>query len=171
MWYKNVRAQNFLILAFSLAGIIGSAYLFSLRWEMSSQERHQIKTEVFSSVVDYLTFHPNVNTNYLFIGTSGSDPSTDILNGFKKHVPPVEPISSSRKSFGFSAPLVHKTDVNKRGISINLESLEKEANGRVKVLISIYQDRAASAKYQYILDKRDGMYRVIQVTFPNQAMF
>lgn len=171
MWYKNIRAQNFLILAFSLVGIIGSAYVFNLWWEMSSEERHQIESVVFSSLVDYLTFHPKVETDYLFIGTAGSDPSPKILDGFKNHILNVEPISSSRKSFGFSAPIVHKTDLTKRGISINLESLDKEANGSVKVLISLYQDRAASAKYQYVLDKRDGAYKVITVKLPDRFNF
>lgn len=57
------------------------------------------------------------------------------------------------------------------GISINQESFDKELNGSVKVLISLYQNRAASVKYQYILDKRNGAYRVIRITFPERPIF
>ena len=171
MWYKNIRAQNFLILAFSLVGIMGTVYVFNLKFELSSDERHQIEASVFSSLVNYLTYHPKVETDYLFLGTAGSDPSPEILDRFNNHIPPVLPISSSRKSFGFSAPVVHKSDQNKRGISIDLESLNRESNGYVNVLISIYQDRATSATYQYILDKKDGTYQVITVKHPEHFNF
>lgn len=171
MWYKNVRAQNILILALSFIGLIGSVYVFTLNWELSTKERNQIEEEVFSSLVDYLTYHPKVEIDYLFIGTSGSDPSPDILNSFKNHIPTVDPISSSRKSFGFSAPVVHKADVNKRGIQINLESLKRESNGDVNVRTVIYKDRAASATYIFTLRKYDGVYRVNHVTFPDQGIF
>lgn len=171
MWYKNVRAQNFLILAFSFFGIVGSVYVFNLRSEISTEERHQIETTVFSSLVDYLAYHPKIDIDYLFLGISGSDPSPAILNDFNNHIPAVEPTSLSRKSFGFSAPVVHKSDLNKRGISINLESLEKQANGYIHVLISLYQDRAASARYEYILDKRNGAYQIITVKHPERFNF
>ncbi|MDZ7720198.1 MAG: hypothetical protein U5K72_15390 [Balneolaceae bacterium] len=138
---------------------------------MSTEERHQIESEVFSSLVDYLTYHPKVNPDYLFIGTFGSDPSPEILNGFKNHIPTVEPISSSEVTYGFSAPVVHKSELHKRGISINLESIERQANGYVNALISIYQDRAASAKYQYILDKRNEAYQIITVKHPDHSIF
>jgi hypothetical protein len=171
MWYKNIRAQNLLILALSFIGLMGSVYVFNLKWEISTEERNQIQQEVFSSLVDYLTYHPKVEIDYLFIGTTGKDPSPEILNKFENHISNVEPISSSRKSFGFSAPVVHKADVNKRGIQINLESLERESNGDVNVRTVLYQDRAASATYSFILSKRNGIYRVNHVTFPDRVVF
>ncbi|MCG2589714.1 hypothetical protein [Rhodohalobacter sulfatireducens] len=171
MWYKNVRAQNILILALSFIGLMGSVYVFNLNWELSTKERNQIEVEVFSSLVDYLTYHPKVEIDYLFIGTTGKDPSPEILNKFEDHISNVGPISSSRKSFGFSAPVVHKEDVNKRGIQINLESLERESNGDVNVRTVIYQDRAASATYVFTLSKYDGVYRVNHVSFPDRGIF
>lgn len=171
MWYKNVRAQNFLILAFSLAGIMSSVYVFNLKWELSLEDRHQIETEVFSGLVDYLTYHPQVDIDYFFLGISGSDPSPGILNDFKDHIPAVEPISSSEVTYGFSAPVVHKSELTKRGIQINLKILGREANGHVKVLTTIYQDKASSGNYEYTLDKKDGGYRVISVRRPDQTIF
>ena len=47
MWYKNVRAQNLLILAFSFIGLMGSVYVFSLNWELSLDEKRQIEATVF----------------------------------------------------------------------------------------------------------------------------
>lgn len=171
MWYKNVRAQNFLILAFSLVGIMGSVYVFNLKSEISFEERRQIETEVFSSLVDYLTYHPEINIDYIFLGISGSDPSPKILDNFHDHRPTVEPISSSKITFGFSAPVVHKSDPSKRGIQIDLAILDKEPNGHVKVQTSLYQDIAASATYEYTLDKNDGIYRVISVKRPERIHF
>jgi len=74
-------------------------------------------------------------------------------------------------TFGFSAPVVHKSDIAKRGIQINVENLHREANGDVNVRISIYQDKAASATYLYNLNKIDGAYRVVTVTFPDRPVF
>lgn len=171
MWYKNVKAQNLLILAFSLIGIISSVYFFSLKSDLSHEERHQIETTVFSVFVNYLSHHPQVETDYLFIGISGSDPSPGTLHKFKDHKPTVEPLSSSTKSFGFTAPVVYKSDITKRGITIDLQILDKEPNGNVKVLVSLYQDRASSAKYEYTLDKFDGVYQIISVKYPERSAF
>lgn len=171
MWYKNIKAQNFLILAFSLAGILGSVYVFGLKQNLSVEETQQIESSVLSILVDYLAHHPKVETDYLFIGISGSDPSLEILNIFNDHIPAVAPISLSRKSFGFSAPIVHKSDLNKRGITIDLQLLEKESNGNVKVLVSMYQDRASSSTYEFTLDKFDGMYKIVSSKFPERSDF
>lgn len=171
MWYKNVRAQNLLILAFSFIGLMGSVYVFNLKLGINQEDRRQIETAVFTSMVDYLTFHPKTDFDYIFLGVSGSDPSPEVFDNFRDQRPTVEPISSSKVTFGFSAPVVHKSDVTKRGIQINLESLDREANGDVKVRMALYQDRAASAQYLYILNKFQGRYRVITVTFPDRPIF
>ncbi len=171
MWYKNIRAQNFLILAFSSIGIVGSVYVFTLKSEISFEERHQIETEVFSILVNYITNHPETNIDYIFLGISGSDPSPEILDTFLNHRPTVEPISSSKITFGFTAPVVYKSDLNKRGIQIDLEILDKEPSGYVKVLISLYQNKVVSAFYEYTLAKSDGIYRVISVKRPERIYF
>lgn len=171
MWYKNVKAQNLLILAFSFVGIVGSIYVFNLKTDVSLEERHQIETMVLSLLVDYLGSHPEVETDYFFIGISGSDPSPETLNNFDDHQPAVEPLSSSIKTFGFTAPVVHKSDHSKRGITIDLEILDKESNGNVKVLVSLYQDRASSARYEFTLDKFDGVYQIISSKYPERSIF
>lgn len=171
MWYKNIKAQNFLILAFALAGIMGSVYVFGLKSDLSFEEERQIESTIVSILVDYLSNHPQVETDYLFIGISGSDPSPGILNEFEDQTPAVEPISSSTKSFGFTAPVVHKSDVTKRGITINLEILDKEPNGNVKVITSLYQDRSSSSTYEFTLDKFDGMYQIISSRYPERSAF
>lgn len=171
MWYKNVRAQNFLILALSFVGIVGSVYVFNIRSEISLEERHQIETEVFSSLVEYLSHHPELDVDYIFLGTSGSDPSPEILYKYKNHIPAVEPISSSRVSFGFAAPVIHTSDRTKRGIQIDLEILEKNASGYVNVLTSLYLDAASSGRYEYTLDKHDGAYQVVSVKHPERVNF
>ncbi len=171
MWYKNVRAQNFLILALSLVGIMGSVYVFNLTSKISLEEKRQIESEVFSSLVEYLTHHPETNIDYIFLGISGSDPSQEIFNNFKDHVPAVEPISSSRISFGFASPVVHTSDATKRGIQIDLKILDKEPSGYVKVLTSLYQDIATSGRYEYTLDEKEDAYRVIRVRHPERIDF
>lgn len=171
MWYKNIKAQNFLILALSLAGIVGSVYVFGLKWDLSAEEKQQIETSVLSIMVDYLSNHPQVETDYLFIGISGADPSPDIVRGFAGRDPVVAPISSSKKTFGFSAPVVHKSDVTKRGISINLEIMDNESDGKVKVYTFLYQDRASSSSYVFTLDKFDGKYQIISSKYPERSDF
>lgn len=171
MWYKNVRAQNILILALSFLGLMGSVYVFNLKLEINQDDRRQIETAVFTSLVDYLTYHPKTDFDYLFLGVSGSDPSPEILDKFQDHRPTVEPISSSKITFGFSAPVVHKSDLTQRGIQIDLESLDREANGNVIVRTALYQDRVVSATYLYILKKFQGRYRVVTVTFPDSPIF
>ena len=171
MWYKNIRAQNFLILAFSLFGIVGSAYVFNLKSELSFEERRQIETEIFSILVDYLTSYPKTNIDYIFISISGSDPSLEILNNFHDRKLTVEPISSSKIMFGFSAPVVHKSDISKRGIQIDLKILNKEPSGHVKVLTSFYQDKETKETYEYTLFKNDGIYRVNSVKRPERILF
>lgn len=171
MWYKNVRAQNLLILALSLIGLMGSVYVFNLKLEINQEDRRQIESAVFKSLVDYLTYHPKTDFDYIFLGVSGSDPSVEILNKFQDHRPTVEPISTSRKSFGFSAPVVHKSDATKRGIQIDLENLDRESNGDVTVRTALYQDKAASATYLFILSKHNGIYRVNHVKFPDRPIF
>jgi hypothetical protein len=171
MWYKNVRAQNLLILAFSFIGLMGSVYVFNLKLEINQEDRRQIETTVFRSMVDYLTFHPKTDFDYIFLGVSGSDPSPEVLNNFQDHRPRVEPISSSKVTFGFSAPVIHKSDATQRGIQIDLESLDRDANGDIKVRMSLYQDRAASATYVYILNEFQGRYRVVTVAFPDSPIF
>lgn len=171
MWHKNIRAQNFLIFTFSLIGIMGSVYAFTLNSDISFEERDQIKTEVFTILVNYITHHTESNIDYIFLGISGSDPSPELLDIFHNHKPTVEPISSSEITFGFTAPVVHKSDLNKRGIQIDLEILDKEPSGYVKVLTSLYQNKVTSASYEYTLAKRDGIYRVISVKRPERIYF
>lgn len=171
MWYKNIKAQNFLILALSVTGILGSVYVFGLKWDLSAEEKQQIESTVLSIMVEYLSNHPQLETDYLFVGISGADPAPDILNGFDGRNPAVEPISSSKKTFGFTAPVVHKSDVTKRGITINLEIMNNESDGKVKVYTFLYQDRASSSSYVFTLDKFDGKYQVISSKFPERSDF
>lgn len=171
MWYKNVRAQNLLILTFSLVGIVGSVYVSNLKYSLSLEETRQIETTVLSMIVDYLTHHPEVNTDYLFICISGADPSPEILNRFEDSKPVVEPLSSSKKTFGFTAPIVHKSDLTKRGITIDLEILDNERSVNVKVLVFLYQDKVSSARYEYTLDKFNGVYKVVSVKYPRRSTF
>lgn len=171
MWYKNVRAQNLLILAFSFLGLIGSVYVFNLQLGINQEDQRQIESAVFTSLVDYLTYHPKTNFDYIFLGVSGSDPSPEVLDKFQDHRPTVEPITSSIITFGFSAPVVHKSDATQRGIQIDLENLDREANGDVTVRTALYQDKAASATYLFILSKHNGVYRVNHVTFPDRPIF
>lgn len=166
MWHKNIKAQNFLILAFSLIGIVGSVHVLTLRPEISLDEKHQIETEVFSLLVNYISNYPGINIDYIFLGVSGSDPSSEIFDAFYNNIPTVEPISSSIITIGLTAPVVHKSDVNKRGMQIDLEYLDKEPSGYVKVLASLYQHKLDSISYEYTLAKRDGIYRVISVITP-----
>lgn len=171
MWYKNIRAQNFLILAFSLVGIMGSVHVFTLKSEISLEERHQIETEVFTILVDYITYHPETDIDYIFLGISGSDPSHEILDAFHNHTPTVKPISSSEITYGFTAPVVSTSDLNKRGIQIDLEILDKEPSGYVRVLSSLYRNRISSATYEYTFAKSDGVYRVVSVKRPERITF
>lgn len=171
MWYKNIKAQNFLILTLSLVGIIGSVLFFNLRLEISSEEREQVETQVFSNLVNYLSGHPETDLNYIFLGISRSDPSPKILAAFKDNTPAVEPISSSRVSFGFEAPVLHASDHTKHGIQIDLKVLPKEPNGNVKVSASLYQDKITRGNYEYTLDKKNGEYKIIRVKRPEQISF
>jgi len=166
MWHRNIKAQNFLILIFSFLGIAGSVYALNLKTDISPEERHQIETEVFSILVDYLTIHPQIETDYIFLGISGSDPSPKILDTFHGNSPAVEPISSSVIAYGFSAPVIHKTDPEKRGIQVDLHIPVIEPNGDVIVLASLYQDKAALDAYEYKLNKMGGIYRVVSVKRP-----
>lgn len=166
MWHKNIRAQNFLILVFSLIGIVGSVHVLALKSEISLDERHQIETEVFTKLVNYISNYPDLNIDYIFLGISGSDPASEILDTFHNNIPTVEPITSSIITIGLSAPVVHKSDQNKRGIQIDLEIVDKEPSGYVKVLTSLYQHKLDSITYEYKLAKSDGIYRVISVKRP-----
>lgn len=172
MWYKNIRAQIFLIFVFSTLGITGSVYAFSLKTDISFEERHHIEKEVFSILVDYITIHTETNVDYIFLGISGKDPSAEILDAFDSHRrPAVEPISSSIITYGFTAPVVHKSDPSKRGIQIDLEILDREPGGFVKVQASLYQNKVASAPYEYTLAKSDGLFRVVSVRRPEGTHF
>jgi hypothetical protein len=166
MWYKNIRAQNILILAFSLIGIVGSIHVFTIKSDISIEERHQIETEVFSLLVNYITSYPEINYDYIFLGISGSDPAPEIMDTFHDYIPTVEPISSSIITIGLTAPVVHKSDPNKRGMQIDLDFLDKEPSGYVKVLASLYQHKLDSITYEYTLAKSGGIYRVISVRTP-----
>jgi len=171
MWYKNIRAQNFLILALSSIGIMSSIYVVTLKSAINFEESHQIETEVFTYLVNYISNHPEIHLDYIFLGVSGSDPSPEIVNTFHNHSPMIEPISSSEVTFGFTAPVVHKSDLTKRGMQIDLEILNKEPSGYVKVLTSLYQNRITSASYEYTLAKSEGVYRIISVKRPDRFLF
>ncbi len=171
MWYKNIKAQNFLILALSSIGIMGSIYAVTLKSAINVEERHQIETEVFTMLVNYITNHPKINLDYIFLGVSGSDPSPEIFNTYHNHRPTVKPISSSQVTFGFTAPVVYKSDLTKRGIQIDLEILDKEPSGYVKVLSSLYQNKVTSASYEYTLARSEGIYRIISVNRIERFLF
>lgn len=166
MWHKNIRAQNFLILAFSFIGIVGSVHVFTLNSELSTEERNQIETEIFSLLVNYISNYPNINIDYIFLGISGADPAPEIFDIFQNNIPTVEPISSSIITIGLTAPVVHKSDVNKRGMQIDVEIRDKEPSEYVKVLTSLYQHKLDSISYEYTLAKSHGVYRVISVKMP-----
>lgn len=171
MWYKNIKAQNVLILVLALSGIAGSVYVFNLSTQLSPDEEREIESRVLTVLVDYLTHHAKVDTDLFFIGISGSDPSSELLNSFADHDPAVKPISLSMKTFGFTAPVVLKTDLSKRGMQIDLHILERKPNGNVDVLVTIYQDRASSARYEFTLDRFDGAYRIISSKYPESSDF
>lgn len=163
MWYKNFRAQNFLIIFFTAAGLTSTFYLVNLSSELSVEERLQIEQTVFSYLINYITEHPDQDPDYFFLSISDSDPSSRILNHFEGNIPIVEPVSSSKMTFGFSAPIVHRSNQAKHGMLINLEVFVKQSDGNVQALASLYQARGSSAKYEFILNQNEGVYRIISV--------
>lgn len=167
MWYKNLRAQNFLIILFSVVGLASTFYLVNLNPELNLEARLQIEKSVFSHLVNYITDHPDETPDYFFVSVSDSDPSPRVLNYFQGNIPIVEPISSSEMSFGFSAPIVHKLDPSKHGISINLEVFDKQPDGDVQVRASLYRARGSSATYEYTLNENEGIYRIISIKDSN----
>ncbi|MEO9887903.1 MAG: hypothetical protein ABJR05_01165 [Balneola sp.] len=161
MWYKNVRAQNILILLISLIGLGGTFYFVNLKTELDKEEIHQIQQLVFSHMFDYITEHPNKDPDYFFISISTSDPSQRLLNNFSGNIPLVAAVSSSEITYGFSSSVFHKTKQNKKGIIVDLDVKTKQANGNVQVLASLYKSRSSLATYEYILNNHDGPYQVI----------
>ncbi|MEO1022521.1 MAG: hypothetical protein AAFW89_08250, partial [Bacteroidota bacterium] len=118
MWYKNIRAQNFLILVFSFTGIFGAFYFIGQPYDLSIENRREIEEAVFSHIFDYLTDHPETDVDYYFIGVSGSDPSGRILKRFSEKTPRVEPISSSQTSISIKAHVMHKHNLDKPGMLV-----------------------------------------------------
>lgn len=170
MWYKNVRAQNFLIFFLSFAGLSSFLYLVNFKPQMSLEVRHQIEEIVFSSLFNYISDHPDEDPDYFFISVSGSDPSPRVLNNFNGNIPIVEPVSSSIKTFGFSAPVTHRSQRTKKGIIIDLEIIDTQPNGNVRVLTSLYQNRISSATHEFTLSENDGIYRIIRINHASSSL-
>ncbi|MTI89513.1 MAG: hypothetical protein FH748_16280 [Balneolaceae bacterium] len=154
---------------FSLTGLASAFYFVNLKPQLSIDEKQQIERIVFSGLFDYFIDHPDADPDYFFIGTSGSDPSPKVLNSFADQIPKVAAISSSKMTFGFSAPVTHISDQSQKGIIINLETIDKQADGKVRVLISLYQKRGSSDIYEYILSKNDEAYQVISIKHPTSS--
>lgn len=167
MWHKNIKAQNFLVLLLSLVGIGSSLYFVNSKTTLNDEEKYLVERAVLSEIFQYVVNEQQKNLDYFFIGISGSDPSPTLLDEFKYHEPAVKPISASTMSFGFSAPMVHKNDQTKKGMSFELDEPERKLDGNFKVLTKMYQDKGSSATYEFTLIKRDGVYRVISVDFPS----
>ncbi|WP_020404803.1 hypothetical protein [Gracilimonas tropica] len=168
MWYKNIKAQNGLTLILFGIGIFCSLYFVHLTPELTQQEKHLIQAEVFSELFLYLDAHPDVDADYFFVGVSGSDPAPEVVRSFNGQAPKVAPISSSMMSFGFSAAIVHKSNLNKSGIITDIKTMQRKENGRVNVITRIYYDRASFANYEFILAKKDGAFRVVEVKYPDE---
>ncbi|MEX0608743.1 MAG: hypothetical protein WD016_10340 [Balneolaceae bacterium] len=166
MWYKNIKAQNFLIFIFSIAGLVSAFYFVNLESEISWEEKHQIEKTVFCELIKYIIEHPDEDPDYFFISVSGLNPSLELMNTFKD-MPKVEAVSFSTINFGFSATVTHKSDRSKSGILINLEILDKKLDGTVRVLTSIHQGRNNSATYEYNLRAKEDIYQVISVNYSN----
>jgi len=171
MWYKNVRAQNVLILLFSLIGLASTFYFVNIKLELNDEETHQIQITVFSNIFKYITDHPEEDPDYFFISVSSYDPSPEILTDFDDHLPLIESVSSSEMTFGFSSHVSHKTDRNKRGIIVDLEVKNKQSNGNVQVLASLYRSRERAATYEYILNENEGTYRIISFKGSERSKF
>ncbi|MFY0683161.1 MAG: hypothetical protein JXR20_01315 [Balneola sp.] len=171
MWYKNVRAQNILILLFALFGIASTFYYVNLKPQLSPVEKHQIHQSVFSNILSYITEHPNEDPEYFFISVSSSDPSTRLLNDFAHNIPTVKPASSSEMSYGFSSYVSLKSDQSKRGILVDLKVMGKQPNGNVQVLASLYKSRSRSATYEYILNENSGSYQIISFKGSQRSEF
>lgn len=167
MWYKNIRAQNTLILFFSFIGIFGALYFIGRPYDLSTESRREIEEAVFSHIFDYLTNHPETDIDYFFIGVSGLDPSGKILDSFSEKTPRVEPISSSQTSISLKAHVTHKYHPDKPGMLVNLEISEVKKNGEVLVKGHLYQNRILSAQYHFVLRKVDKEYIVIRTEFPD----
>ncbi|HBX65521.1 MAG: hypothetical protein CL670_11885 [Balneola sp.] len=169
MWYKNIKAQNFLIVFFSLIGIVGSLYFVNLNPGLSVEEERQIETAVFSAFIKNISSHPDADPDYFFLGVSGKDPAPRVLNHFNQHSPKVEGLSNSSTDFGFSASVAHKSNADKKGIIVDLRLMDTKENGEVWVRSSVYEDRGSSATYEYILKKHDGIFKVISVKYPDRS--
>lgn len=168
MWYKNIKAQNFLIIFFTLLGIGSSLYIVNLKTTLTDDEAYQIQKTVFSGIFQHIKNHPDEDPDYFFISVSNTEPSSEILNEFRNLKPKVEPASASSTTYGFSASVVHKTDGSKQGIKINVGNPTVMGDGTVKVLASIYQYKGASATYEFLLSKRDGVFEIVSVQFPSK---
>lgn len=168
MWHKNIRAQNFLILSFAFIGLVGASYFVSLNPGLSVEEERQIETAVFSGFITYISNHPDANPDYVFLAVLGKDPAPRVLNHFLEHSPKVEGISNSSTDFGFSAAVAHKANLDKKGMIVDIKSLNRQENGEVVVRSSVYEDRGSSATYEYVLKKHDGIFTVISVKYPDR---
>lgn len=171
MWYKNVRAQNILILFFSFFGIASTFYYVNLKTQLSTMEKHEIQESVFSNIFSYITEHPNEDPDYFFISVSTSDPSPRLLNGFMHNIPAVEPATASEMSYGFTSFVSLKSDPSKRGILVDIEVMTKQPNGNVQVLASLYKSRSHSATYEYILNDNSGSYQIISFKGSQRSKF
>lgn len=168
MWYKNIRAQNYLIIFLSLLGLACSMYFVNLKLTLNSEEKHQIEKAVFSGIFQHIISHPDENPDFFFISIENSDPSQKLLDAFKDQKPTVEPISASTMTFGFSASIIHKTDRRMKGMRVNLKELETVPAGNVKATASIYQDKGTAANYVFTLSKTDGKFTISSVAFPER---
>ncbi|MFU8811886.1 MAG: hypothetical protein ACNA78_02900 [Balneolaceae bacterium] len=163
MWYKNIRFQNLLIFTLSAIGILGSVYLFKVSLEIHPDERILMESAVFSELVGYITRHPESDAEVIFLGRAGSDPPPAIMERFENRTPAVMPASSAEVTFGFTAPVVDRTERTRRGIQVNLDAPKKESGGLVTVRATLYQNRLISATYTYTLVKRAGAYHVLSL--------
>lgn len=171
MWYKNVRAQNILILLIALTGLGSTFYFVNLKPQLSVEEKHEIQSKVFSHIFDYISEYPYNDIDYFFISLSTLDPSPGLLNDFVHYTPKVAPVSSSEMSFGFSSYVSLKSDQTKRGVIVDLEVKTKQQNGNVQVLASLYKSRSSLASYEYILNEHDGVFQIVSFKGTERSEF
>ncbi len=50
MWYKNIKAQNFLVVFLTFLGLGTSLYVVNLTPELSPDEKSEIQEKVFTGV-------------------------------------------------------------------------------------------------------------------------
>ena len=161
MWYKNVRAQNILILSFFFGGLISMYYVVSTEPELSQSEMHEVERVVFNELFEYVELSLHNSADFYFIGVSNQDPSRQLLTDLSNHEPKTERISLSEITFGYTSAVIHKNDRDKEGIIFDLKEIKKLRDGSIRVNASVYKSRSSSGAFEYMVAFRNGDYSVL----------